>query len=168
MARLLQSAGLEHAINRTLRAGWRDIAERSNLMGPPDVRGWINRMLDRIALLSPRLVLSGKAPGEPLYDVLRDLRTGVAIGELRQLRLDLPPARSAPLTEVLSEVGSYYRRLEPEARQPADPELLADIDRALHVFSRDEDRTVRRQAALALVALRRNLFPEAADLKGHP
>lgn len=166
MARLLQSAGLEHAIRRTLRAGWRDIAGRSNLMGPPDVRGWINRMLDRIALLSPRLALSGKAPGEPLYDVLRDLRTGVAIGELRQLRLDLPPRRSAPLTAVLGQVGEYYRRLEPDERTAADPALLADIDRALHVFARDEDRLVRRHAALALVALRRNLFPEAADLKG--
>jgi uncharacterized membrane protein YccC len=166
MARLLQSAGLESAIRRTLRAGWRDIAERSNLMGPPDVRGWINRMLDRIAVLSPRLALSGKAPGEPLYDVLRDLRTGVAIGELRQLRLDLPRERTGPLTSVLAEVGAYYRRLEPDARAPADPELLGDIDRALHLFAADEDRSVRRQAALALVSLRRNLFPDAAALKG--
>ncbi|EJL27830.1 FUSC family protein [Novosphingobium sp. AP12] len=166
MARLLQSAGLESAIRRTLRAGWRDIAERSNLMGPPDVRGWINRMLDRIAVLSPRLALSGKAPGEPLYDVLRDLRTGVAIGELRQLRLDLPRERTGPLTSVLAEVGAYYRRLEPDARAPADPELLGDIDCALHLFAADEDRSVRRQAALALVSLRRNLFPDAAALKG--
>lgn len=166
MARLLQSAGLESAIRRTLRAGWRDIAERSNVMGPPDVRGWINRMLDRIAVLSPRLALSGKAPGEPLYDVLRDLRTGVAIGELRQLRLDLPRERTGPLTSVLAEVGAYYRRLEPDARAPADPELLGDIDRALHLFAADEDRSVRRQAALALVSLRRNLFPDAAALKG--
>lgn len=168
MARLLQTAGLESAIRRTLRAGWRDIAERSNVAGPPDVRGWINRMLDRIAILAPRLALSGKQSGEPLYDVLRDLRTGVAIGELRQLRLDLPPSRTAPLTGVLAEVGDYYRRLEPEERAPADPELLADIDKALHLFVADEDRSVRRQAALALVSLRRNLFPDAAALKGLP
>ncbi|MEE4453261.1 FUSC family protein [Novosphingobium resinovorum] len=166
MARLLHSAGLESAIRRTLRAGWRDIAERANLYGPPDVRGWINRMLDRIAILSPRLALSGKQPGEPLYDVLRDLRTGVAIGELRELRLHLPPARSAPLTSVLADVGAYYRRLEPDRRAPADPALLGDIDTALHVFAGDEDRSVRRSAALALVSLRRNLFPDAAALKG--
>lgn len=168
MARLLQTAGLDSAIRRTLRAGWRDIAERANLYGAPDVRGWINRMLDRIAVLAPRLALSGKHPGEPLYDVLRDLRTGVAIGELRELRLVLPPARSAPLTSVLADVGDYYRRMEPDRRAPAAPELLGDIDTALDVFSRDEDRSVRRQAALALVSLRRNLFPEAAALKGQP
>ncbi|WP_232494189.1 FUSC family protein [Novosphingobium kaempferiae] len=168
MAMLLQTAGLDSAIRRTLRAGWRDIAERANLYGAPDVRGWINRMLDRIAVLAPRLALSGKHPGAPLYDVLRDLRTGVAIGELRELRLHLPPARSAPLTSVLADVGDYYRRMEPDHRAPAAPELLGDIDTALHVFSGDEDRSVRRQAALALVSLRRNLFPEAAALKGQP
>ncbi|MFT4055824.1 MAG: FUSC family protein [Novosphingobium sp.] len=168
MARLLQTAGLEAAVRRTLVAGWRDIAERANLYGAPDVRGWINRMLDRIALLSPRLLLSGRQPGEPLYDVLRDLRTGVAIGELRELRLVLPPARSAPLTSVLADVGAYYRSLTPEERTHADPKMLGDIDAALDLFTQDEDRTVRRKAALALVSLRRNLFPEAAALKGQP
>lgn len=168
MARLLQTAGLEHSINRTLRAGWRDIASRANLMAPPDVRGWINRMLDRIALLAPRLALAGKAASEPVYDVLRDLRTGVAIGELRQLRLSLDPSRSGALTRVLADVGDHYRRLQPDARPPADERLLGDIDAALHTFARDQDQSVRRDAALALVALRRNLFPDAAALKGQP
>lgn len=161
VARLLQSAGLRSAIRRNLLAGWRDIAERANLAGQPDVRGWINRMLDRIALLAPRLALIGKAPGEPLYDLLRDLRTGVAIGELRQLRLTLPPESAAPLSGVLSEVGAYYRRLQPEERAPADPALLADIDGAIASFAAEEDRGIRRAALLALVSLRRNLFPQA-------
>jgi uncharacterized membrane protein YccC len=161
MARLLQSAGIDQAIRRTLRAGWADIAERSNLMTPPDVRGWINRMLDRIALLAPRLALSGRSPGKPLYDALRDLRTGVAIGELRGLRLELPPERAAPLTDVLRDVGDYYRRLEPYVDKPEDPGLLAHIDSALHAIAQDADSAVRRTGTLALVSLRRNLFPDA-------
>jgi uncharacterized membrane protein YccC len=161
MARLLQSAGIEQAIRRTLRAGWADIAERSNLMTPPDIRGWINRMLDRIALLAPRLALSGRSPGKPLYDALRDLRTGVAIAELRALRLEIPPERAAPLTDVLRDVGAYYRRLEPEVEKPEDPGLLAHIDSALHAIAQDSDVAVRRTAALGLLALRRNLFPNA-------
>lgn len=161
MARLLQSAGVRGAIRRTLRAGWNDIAERSTLMIPVDVRGWINRMLDRIALLAPRLAVSGRAPGAPLYDALRDLRTGVAIGELRQLRLDLPPDRGEPLRQVLTDVGAYYRNLDPDAPAPAGPGLLAAIDAAIHAFVRDGDAVIRRAAALALVSLRRNLYPDA-------
>jgi uncharacterized membrane protein YccC len=164
MARLLQSAGVSGAIRRTLRAGWNDIAERSTLMVPVDVRGWINRMLDRIALLAPRLAVSGREPGARLYDALRDLRTGVAIGELRQLRLDLPPDRGEPLRTVLTDVGAYYRRLDPDAPAPAGPGLLAEIDAAIHAFARDGDAAIRRAAALALVSLRRNLYPDADPL----
>ncbi|MBN9990946.1 FUSC family protein, partial [Listeria monocytogenes] len=60
MTRLLQSAGAESAIRRTLRAGWMDIAARSLSTATPDVRGWMNRMLDRIALMGPRLVGRGR------------------------------------------------------------------------------------------------------------
>ncbi|WP_054947845.1 FUSC family protein [Novosphingobium sp. KN65.2] len=168
MIRLLQSSGLEAAIRRTIRAGWKDIAERSNLMAPADFQGWINRMLDRIALLAPRLAMSGKSPGSPLYDALRDLRTGVAIGELRDLRLAMTAEKSAPVTKVLRDVGEYYRKLEPEREKPAAPALLADIDRALKEVLGDENPRFVRSGALALISLRRNLFPEAEPMKETP
>ncbi len=162
MAGLLQSAGVERAIRRTMRAGWTDIAERATIIRrPPDVRGWINRMLDRIALLAPRLAVSGKDSGQPLYDALRDLRTGVAIGELRQLRIDLPTADSVPLTQVLNGVSRHYRALVPDEPVLVDPALLHDIDGAIANLSAYREAPVRRQALLALVSLRRNLFPEA-------
>jgi len=165
MVRLLQSAGVQGAIRRTVRAGWRDIAARSNLMAPPDVRAWINRMLDRVALLAPRLSMAGRKPGMPIYDALRDLRTGIAIGELRQLRLDIPAGEAPPLTRVLSGVGTYYGGLDPAAPAPAESSLLADIDSAIHIFADDADADVRRSAALGLVSLRRNLFPAASGYR---
>jgi hypothetical protein len=134
-------------------------------MSPPDVRGWINRMLDRIGLLAPRLAAVGQSSGQPLYDALRDLRTGVAIGELRQLRLDLPPAEGAPLNGVLAGVGDYYRRLDPEMPQPAGPALLHDIDAAMDALSANPAQAVRRDAMLGLVSLRRNLFPDAGGYR---
>ncbi|BBF68428.1 FUSC family protein [Sphingomonas bisphenolicum] len=161
MAGLLQSAGVERAIRRTLRAGWTDIANRATLMSPPDVRGWINRMLDRIALLAPRLAATRADSGKPLYDALRDLRTGVAIGELRQLRLDLPPEEGAPLTAVLGGVSRHYRGLDPDKPVPADPALLHDIDGAIDALSAHPRLPVRREGVLGLVSLRRNLFPDA-------
>ncbi|MBT0667280.1 FUSC family protein [Novosphingobium profundi] len=161
MVRLLQAAGVEHAIARTMRAGWQDMADRANRMAPPNVNAWISRMLDRLALLTPRLMATGKAPGEPLYDVLQDLRTGVAVGELRLLRLDIPPAERQGITDVLAGVAGYYRALEPDERRAADPELLARIDAALHQFCAAAQQSLRRRAALPLVTLRRNLFPDA-------
>jgi uncharacterized membrane protein YccC len=165
MAGLLQSAGVEGAIRRTLRAGWRDIAARATRMEPPDVRGWINRMLDRIALLAPRLAAVRKDSGAPLYDALRDLRTGVAIGELRQVRIDLPPGEAAPLTQVLAGVSRHYRRLDPFAPVPADGALLDDIDAAITDLSAYPGAAARREGLLGLVSLRRNLFPDAAGYK---
>ena len=162
MAGLLQSAGVERAIRRTIRAGWADIASRATSMSPPDLRGWINRMLDRIALLAPRLAATRGDGGKPLYDALRDLRTGVAIGELRQLRIDLPPDRGAPLTHVLHGVGRHYRALDPDAPAPAEPALLNEIDAAIDDLAVHPARDVRRAAVLALVSLRRNLFADAA------
>lgn len=161
MATLLQSAGVERAIRRTVRAGWIDIAERAVVTRPPDVRGWINRMLDRIALLAPRLAIVGKDSGQPLYDALRDLRTGVAIGELRQLRYDLPRAEGEPLTRVLGGVSRHYRALDPDRPIDADAALLTDIDGAILHLSAHRAQSVRRDAVLALVSLRRNLFPDA-------
>jgi uncharacterized membrane protein YccC len=165
MVGLLQSAGAQGAIRRTVRAGWADIAERANLMSPPDVRGWINRMLDRVGLLAPRLAAVGAESGQPLYDALRDLRTGVAIGELRQLRLALPRNSGEPLTEVLAGVGDYYRRLDPDAPQAAGQGLLDHIDAAIAALSANPEPAVRRDATLGLVSLRRNLFPEAAGYR---
>ncbi|MCE7796354.1 FUSC family protein [Sphingobium sufflavum] len=161
MVGLLQSAGAQAAIRRTVRAGWRDIATRSNLMRAPDVRGWINRMLDRVALLAPRVAATGQDSGHILDEALRNLRTGVAIGELRQLRLAMPMDQAAPLTGVLREVGLHYGRLDPADPAPASPTLLAHIDSAIRDVAFNPRGTIRRETTLALVSLRRNLFPAA-------
>jgi uncharacterized membrane protein YccC len=122
-------------------------------------------MLDRIALLAPRLAATRTDSGRPLYDALRDLRTGVAIGELRQLRMDLPVAQAAPLADVLTGVSAYYRGLDPAAPKPAGGALLADIDDAISDLSHNPDAAVRREAILGLVSLRRNLFPDSAGYR---
>jgi hypothetical protein len=61
MAQLLASAAPAGGL-----AGWRDIANRSNLMGPPDVRGWANPMLARIGRRAPRPARRGMIEGAAL------------------------------------------------------------------------------------------------------
>jgi uncharacterized membrane protein YccC len=166
MAGLMQSAGLDSAIRRTLKAGWSDIAARATLTSPPQVSAWMSRMLDRIGLLVPRLAARGDDPGKPLYEALRDLRTGMVIGELRQLRIDLPEREGQPITPVLQDVGAYYAKMDPERAAAPAPAMLGRIDHALAQLVLNPSPSARRTAVLALVSLRRNLFPDATPYQG--
>jgi uncharacterized membrane protein YccC len=166
MMRIMQTAGIDHAIRRNLRAGWTDIADHSDNWARPDIKGWIARMLDRQALLEPRLAAMGKSAGEPLYDILRDLRTGVAIGELRALRRDAAIAPRAALADVLGRIGAFYRRLVPHRTPPSDPALLHAIDEALRQSVASGAPDVRRRGVLALITLRRTMFADAAPFAG--
>ena len=158
---LFQTVGARTSARRLIRAGWRDLAWRSEAAGPPDAVGWIARMLDRIGLLAPRLAQQGEDPGKPLLDALTDLRVGVSVGELRQLRIDGTPDDAAKITPVLLGVGAHYRALRPELPHPPEPDLLAGIDNAMTDLSRGGPAAKRRTAILALTSLRRNLFPGA-------
>jgi uncharacterized membrane protein YccC len=161
MALLFQSAGLDGAIRRTLKAGWADIAGRASLGTRPDESAWISRMLDRIGLLVPRLAARGDDPGKPLYDALRDLRTGMVISELRQLRLDLPQNEGAAITPVLQDIRAYYTQLDPDRANVPAPAMLQRIDHAMEQLVGNASASARRTGILALVSLRRNLFPNA-------
>jgi len=158
---LFQTVGADRAAARIIQSGWRDLARRSDLKGPPDVTGWIARMLDRIGLLAPRLALWGEDPGRPLFDVLRDLRVGVSVAGLRTLRLHADEAGEAIIAPVLSQVGRRYAAMRIDVPPQDDPELLASIDQAIVGFARDPRPDERRSALLALTSLRRNLFPSA-------
>jgi uncharacterized membrane protein YccC len=158
---LFQTIGADTAARRLIRAGWRELAQRSVAQGPPDAPGWVARMLDRIGLLAPRLALSGADPGRPLLDALTDLRVGVSVGELRQLRTDGYADDAATIQPVLYGVGTHYRRLRPDRPAPPEPELLRDLDHALTQVAKDDGADHRRAGVLALTSLRRNLFPTA-------
>lgn len=158
--RLFQTIGADTSARRLIRAGWRELALRSEAPGRPDAPAWIARMLDRIGLLAPRLALQGEDPGKPLLDALTDLRIGVSVDELRQLRLDATPDEAATIAPVLRGVGAHYRALRPAEPAPPEPLLLAGIDAALTRFAADGSER-RRSGVLALTSLRRNLFPTA-------
>ena len=158
---LFQVVGADRSASRIIRAGWRDLARRSNLPGRSDVTGWVSKMLDRIGLLAPRLAAMGEDPGRPMLDALQDLRVGVTVGHLRDLRLDAGGPAEELITPVLHGVGRYYAARRLDRAPPDDPALLEGIDRAMQAFSHDGDGAIRRSAVLALTGLRRNLFPAA-------
>jgi uncharacterized membrane protein YccC len=158
---LFQTIGADSSARRLIRAGWRELAQRSTAPGAPDAAGWIARMLDRIGLLAPRLALQGEDPGKPLLDALVDLRIGVSVGELRQLRLGGTTQDARAITPVLEGIGAHYRALRPDRPVPPEPALLADVDKALATMAHRDAPDHRRAGILALTSLRRNLFPTA-------
>ncbi|MDB5738750.1 MAG: Fusaric acid resistance protein [Sphingomonas bacterium] len=158
---LFQTVGTEQSAARLIRAGWRDLARRSDLRTAPDATGWNSRMLDRIGLLAPRLAAKGQDPGRPVLDALQDLRVGLTVGELRRLRMASTAPEDAIISPVLGGVGRHYAALRTDRVLPNDDALLASIDRAMAGFARDESAAARRDGLLALTGLRRNLFPSA-------
>lgn len=162
MARLMQSAGAAGRVRRALKAGWNDIARRAVSQRPPDISSWISRMLDRIGLMVPRVGAISDSPGAVLYQALRDMRTGLVLGELRELRFSLPPGKQRMLVPVLHAVAAHFARMEPGERDDADIALRRRIDRALQRVLSNLSGADQRKGVLALVSLRRNLFPDSA------
>lgn len=162
---LFQTIGTETSAGRLVRAGWRELALRCT--GPrQDRTTWVNRMLDRIGLLVPRLANRAADAGKPLSDALVDLRIGVSVGDLRELPLDAHD--TAQVGQVLQGVGRHFARLDPAAPVPPPGTLLACIDRALTALAASPIEAVSRGGVLALTSLRRNLFPAAQPFTGVP
>ena len=158
--KLFLSAGAVSGIMRLVRGGWRDVALRAR-GGAPDSAWWMARMLDRIALLAPRLAHQEPDPERPLLDALIDLRIGYVAGELAALKLTLPPAERDPVTATLAEVARYFGRGHPQKYDAPPVALLDGIDRSVGAFAVDPERERRRAGLLLLTSLRRNLFPAA-------
>jgi len=155
------TVGVEESARRLVRAGWRDMANRANLPTRPDLGGWISRMLDRIGLIAPRLIAQHDDAGAPLFAALADMRLGIAVGELRALRVDSDtPAIEAAITPVLAGVSGYYRAKLAHADTPLPDALLETIDQAIITVAAAERLDERRSGLLALFSVRRNLFPK--------
>jgi len=115
-------------------------------------------MVDRIALLAPRVVQADPvARNETVEGALRDLRSGLDIVALQRARPRLP---SVGIGAVMQGVARLFR-LRGAGRAEVPPEaLLADLDGALE-GALAGDGGDRRVAVTALVGLRRALFPAA-------
>jgi uncharacterized membrane protein YccC len=79
---LFQTTAPDFAIDRLLRLARRDVSRRARGRGPVGT-AWTGLMIDRAALLLPRLGLAARSTTETLDMALRHLRIGHAAGRLR-------------------------------------------------------------------------------------
>ncbi|POP44041.1 FUSC family protein [Superficieibacter electus] len=81
---LLQTVQADAAINRLLAICQRDIRRSVQGVFTPDEKLWTNLMMDRAALLIPRLQRSGPSSRQALNHMLHALRTGLCVMRLRR------------------------------------------------------------------------------------
>lgn len=171
VTRLMRSVGADWSARRIQRATWRELDELARLpRSTARGQAYLLRMLDRIALLAPRVAQSGGAvPGVPTDDALRDLRIGADLVALQGVRGRLPSEAVLPLQPLLNALGDWLRaRIAGDADALAAPPaaLLQPLDMALArlVEAYPASRPLPEEAhpaAGALMGLRRNLFPDA-------
>jgi len=159
VTRLVRTVGADWTARRIRRATWSELGAMADApRGAPPDDAYAVRMVDRIALLAPRVAQADPVVrNETVEGALRDLRSGLDIVALQRARPRLP---SLGLGDVLGGVARLFRQ-RGAGRDGAPPaSLLADFDGALARALSGDGRDTRA-VVTALVGLRRTLFPAA-------
>ncbi|MBP2230089.1 putative membrane protein YccC [Azospirillum agricola] len=104
---LFQTVPVDTAINRLLHLSRRDVGRRA-LGAAPNEAHWTSLMIDRTALLLPRLRVSGKAYSDVLDDTLHHLRIGHAVGQLRKAVPRIQGDVGDKVTELLLAIAARF------------------------------------------------------------
>jgi hypothetical protein len=164
--RLFRTVGAGFTARRLLKAGWSELARIGRGDKVPSVAEFSSRMVDRIALLTPRLRLAGKQQDLEAADALVDLRIGLNMTQLAEARRDLGRSQAA-LAPLMQDLARHFES-RPRIVDAAQAHLLASLDNALRAVCDDVPSMSQRQAVAALAGIRRDLFPEAAAYAPSP
>jgi uncharacterized membrane protein YccC len=104
---LFQTVPVDAAISRLLRLSRRDVGRRA-LGDAPDDMHWTNLMIDRTALLLPRLRVSNKGYLDVFDDTLHHLRIGHAVGPLRKMIPQVDGDIAEKLDELLCAIAARF------------------------------------------------------------
>ncbi|HEU4375793.1 MAG TPA: FUSC family protein, partial [Telluria sp.] len=156
---LLRSVSAGWTARRLQRAGRGELVKMGDATRAPALGTVSARMLDRIALLTPRLAMAG--PGQDLgaVDALADLRVGLNMAQLRNMQGGLE-RDGVTLHPLMRRLADHFRRA-PDLPAKAEPALLDAIDALLRAVCARVSGRKRVHAAAALASLRRDLFPAA-------
>ncbi|WP_084437993.1 FUSC family protein [Niveispirillum irakense] len=122
---LFQTVPANRAINRLLRLSRRDVGRRAQ-GGALNEAYWTSLMIDRTALLLPRLRASGRAHADILDDTLRHLRIGHAAGQLRKTIPQIKGEAGAAINALLTAIAACFH-----ARRLTKPDDLIDLDQRI-------------------------------------
>ncbi|MEH3146095.1 MAG: FUSC family protein [Methylobacterium frigidaeris] len=155
--RLMRSVGGAWSARRLHRTNRRSLAEAASRLGGQDGLRLAALMLDRVGLIAPRL--AALPPDDAVWTagLLGEVRAGINVVELRRGRHAVPEEARACVDRLLAALAAHFRTSAPEA--PAA--ILALVDESLEAATRGPRPPEAERAVLALVGLRRGLFPDA-------
>lgn len=145
---LFQTVAADHAIKRLLQISRQDIRRRA-LCQKPSARdhspsNWTSLMIDRTALLLPRVQGAKHSYADVLDDTLHHLRIGHAVIKIARARTEFQGETAAGISELLSQIARYFDvRHRCDRRQAFD--LQGQIDELMAINAEPGDE---RQALL--------------------
>jgi uncharacterized membrane protein YccC len=165
---LVKTIGTEWSAKRLLRAGWSDIRSVAVADSGSDFTQLLHKMLDRLALLAPRINALPKSSHIHGEDILKDMRAGFNLIELQRAIPKLPADQGALVGNVVSAMAGHYDR-KIRSADPVVPaeQLLQTLDRCLDALGAAGSDTAA-DASRACAALRYTLFPSADDFEPVP
>lgn len=160
------------AITRLARRQQAELARLAAATVPPDPAQVLSRASDQLALITQRL---GAGDARAVTG-LSEVRIAANIASVQQLRASAERPLRVACSRLLKTAARHFGRSAPGTRPPT--ELLGHIDRALRMTLDEPAPRAGHGGELigsdpatgraALVALRRNLFPDAADFVPPP
>ncbi|WP_448115408.1 FUSC family protein [Mesorhizobium amorphae] len=131
---LFQTVPADTAIRRLLLMSRRDVGRRAH-GGGTDEAHWASLMIDRTALILPRLRLSQQSGPDVLDQMLRHLRIGHAAGRLRKVLRTVRGAIGEEADRLLGAIAADFGE-----RHRSDDDLIQQTDALIARISPSPDR----------------------------
>lgn len=157
--RLLRIFSAQWTARRLLHAGWKELSLIATAEQTPSLTEMTTRTLDRIALLTPRLAMSGLPNETYANDALLDLRIGLRMVQLRQIASELD-THAISLTPLMTKLAIHFKHQDADKGYTFDKDstaLLHTIDEVLQAAC----AVPHLVAVSTLASLRQDLFPDA-------
>lgn len=165
---LVKTVGTEWSARRLLRAGWNDVRDIARADAASDFTRLLHKMLDRLALLSPRINALPKSSHIHGEDILRDLRAGFNLIELQRAMASINEEQRVLVGRVLAEIAAHYDgKISSAAPISPGDSLLRALDQCLDLLIGAQSGAAA-DASRACAALRYTLFPAAEDFDPTP
>ncbi|AKV03704.1 hypothetical protein AKJ09_10367 [Labilithrix luteola] len=157
---IVRGAGSSFTVTRVMRAGFRELARLGER--PQSRAVYTAKMIDRVGLLVTAGAFSDESDELARRSALLDLRIGLNVIDLLGSELATEKAAKNAIDRLVEALGKYFAGLA-KGRQAAPPDqLLERIDGAIGEAVHPESKPKIPLALVALVGLRRALFPDAA------